>query len=509
MNLKSNFGLRAPRWMAALCMVVTAHVSILAALPQVWPAPESEVSPDTRLTITFPSAPTLGQTGIIRIFDAATDRQVDSLDLSIPAGPTKPTTLPKAPYTLEPYNYYKPRMTNATCVPGTPSGTAARDTSRYQLTIIGGFTDGFHFHPVIVKDNTAEIYPHHNLLEYGKEYYVTIPAEAFSLEKGKFKGIGKKDGWRFRTKAEAPDRNSRNLTVARDGSGDFLTVQGALDHIPDFNTDPWHIFIKNGDYEELVYFRNKANVTIEGESREGVYVHYPNNEVFNPHPADVSTNEWLGTFPSRRSAFTVDHCSDITLKNFTVATTLVGQAEGLLVNGNRIRLLDLTILGSGDALQANGPTYLRNCRIEGHGDTVLGRGPCFFKDCTLVSQHAFAWIRNGSANHGDVLVDCTLIGTTERAVFARTNSSYPNAEFVLIDCRVEGIPPQGWSGLDKENTEYVHYWEAGTVNLSDGKPADTSHRMQGSRVLDTKRDSALIDLYRNPAWVLGGWDPEK
>lgn len=112
--------------------------------------------------------------------------------------------------------------------------------------------------------------------------------------------------------------------------------------------------------------------------------------MFNPHPADVSTNEWLGTFPSRRAAFAADHCSDLTLRNFTVATTVTGQAEGLLLNGNRIYLEDMIIRGSGDALQSNGPAYFRNCRLEGHGDTVLGRGPAYFKDCTIVTYGPFA-----------------------------------------------------------------------------------------------------------------------
>lgn len=491
-------------FIAALALGLGA-MPAMATLPEVWPAPGSTVSPDTRLSITFPSAPVLGTEGVIRIFDAATGQMVDSLDLSIPAGPTERTKLPKAPYAWEPYNYFQPRQTNATCQPGTPSGIAARDTSLYQLTIIGGFTDGFHFYPVIVNGNTAEIYPHNNLLEYGREYYVTIPASAFKLEKGKFKGVAAKDGWRFATRAEAPSAESRTLTVARDGSGDFLTLQAALDRVPDFNTEPWRIFIKNGDYEELVYFRNKRNLTIEGESREGVYVHYANNEVFNPHPADVSTNEWLGTFPSRRAAFMADNCEDLTMKNLTIATTVTGQAEGLLVNGTRTRLEDVSVIGSGDALQANGSIYLLNCSISGHGDTVLGRGPAFFKDCTLISTGPFAWIRNGAANHGDVFVDCRFIGKGPHAIFARTNGTYPHAEFVLIDCTIEGIPAEGWSGLDRGDTAYVRYWESGSRN-PDGTPADTSLRAAGSRVLDPVKDRGLIDLYRNPEWVLG-WRP--
>ena len=67
-------------------------------------------------------------------------------------------------------------------------------------------------------------------------------------------------------------------------------------------------------------------------------VHYANNEVFNPHPLTVKTNEWPGTFPSRRAAFMLDNCSDILLEDLTIATDLHGQAEGLLLNGERIAL---------------------------------------------------------------------------------------------------------------------------------------------------------------------------
>ena len=248
------------------------------------------------------------------------------------------------------------------------------------MNIIGGFTDGFHFYPVIVTGNKAEIYPHNNLLQYGREYYVTIDPGVVKSADGKFRGISKSDGWRFSTKPASPSSEQCDIIVAADGSGDFNTVQGAMDFIPDNNQEPYRVYVRNGDYEELVYFRNKRGVTIEGESREGVYIHYPNNEVFNPHPDDVSTNEWSGTFPSRRAPFMADNCTDMILKNFTVATTCRGQAEGLLLMGERNTVKDVTIIGDGDALQVNGSTYFENCRIEGGGDTVLGRGPAFFKD---------------------------------------------------------------------------------------------------------------------------------
>ena len=91
-----------------------------------------------------------------------------------------------------------------------------------------------------------------------------------------FDGIKGKKSWTFRTKTAPPSLEQRRLVVAADGSGDFSTVQGAMDFIPDFLTsesERYTVFVKNGDYEELVYFRNKRFVTIEGESRDGVLVH--------------------------------------------------------------------------------------------------------------------------------------------------------------------------------------------------------------------------------------------
>jgi hypothetical protein len=187
-----------------------------------------------------------------------------------------------------------------------------------------------------VTGTKAEIYLHHNLLEYGKRYYVTIDDGVLTTADDDFHGVTKADGWSFTTKESGPDPERRYLTVNADGSGDFTTVQGAMDWIPDFNTEPYTVYIHNGDYEELVYFRNKRRVTIEGESREGVSIHYPNNEVFNPHPDNVATNEQPGTFPSRRAAFTADNCSELTMRNLTISTTLRGQAEGLLLMGEKI-----------------------------------------------------------------------------------------------------------------------------------------------------------------------------
>ncbi len=470
------------------------------------------VNPDTHLEITFKSSPEIGQTGKIGIYDASDNHLVDMLNMSIPAGPGKATPSPKATYTPVPYKYVSEHFTNANIKPGTPSGMALPTSSKYQLTIIGGFTDGFHFYPVIVHGNTATIYPHNNLLQYGKEYYVEIDPGVLTLKDKSFNGITNKNEWSFSTKKDPPPANDDRIIVSADGTGDFNTVQGAIDFIPDYDPKPVTVFIKDGTYEEVVYFRNKTNIILVGEDRDKVIIQYKNDEIFNPHPVNIKTNEVPGTFPSRRAAFAVDHCSKINLVNLTIKNTAYGQAEGLLINGEKIIVYNVSITGSGDALQSNGTVYYANCRINGLGDTILGRGPAFFNNCTLTSYGPFMWIRNTSSNHGNVFVNCKFEAQgKEETVIARapTNAAttYPYCEAVLINCKLKGISPVGWGPVGGK-TSNIHYWEYNSTSLSNGKPVNVSKRLPASRQLTMKKDSAVIANYKKPSYVLGGWNPD-
>jgi len=470
-----------------------------------------DVNPDTHLQLLFRSAPVLGISGQIRIYDAADDRLVDLLDLSIPPGPTMRNTEP-APYTSVPYQYGPGRFTNANTKPGTPSGIASPAPDTYQLTIIGGFTDGFHFYPVIIHDSAATISLHNNLLEFGRSYYVQIDSGVLTLSDGSFHGITGKTGWRFSTKKLPPPVHAQRLVVSGDGTGDFNTVQGAIDFIPDQNPDRVTIFIKKGTYEEIVYFRNKTNITFLGEERDKVIVRYKNNEVFNPHPSNVATNEMPGTFPSRRAAFMGDHSRGIHLINLSIESTAKGQAEGLLLEGNRNIISNVNVLGSGDALQINGSVYITNSRIEGDGDIILGRGPAFFNNCGIHSHGGpFQWIRNGDANHGNVFLNCIFqtMGDKETEI-ARgpTNhgKNYPYAEAVLLNCKLAGISPVAWGPIGGDSTN-IHYWEFNSTNLIDGTPVDVSRRHPVSRQLTERKDSQLIARYRHPEYVLDRWAP--
>lgn len=495
---------------STLLILFIAVVGCLPAMSQehVICYPENgtvNVNVDTHLSLTFDGEVTLGDKGCIRVFDKQNGKLVDMLDLSIPPGPTKGQPgNPDAIYTPVPYVYTSTGITNRNTRPGTPSGAAREVKENYQRTIIGGFSDAFHFYPVIIHGNKATIYLHHNLLDYGREYYVTIDKGVF---KG-FDGIKGKKAWTFRTKEKAPDKSRRMVTVAADGSGDFSTVQGAMDWVPDFISNEAEritVKVKNGDYEELVYFRNKRYVTIEGESRDGVCIHYPNNEVFNPHPADIKTNEVKGTFPSRRAAFAADNCLHMVFRHLTLKTDCHGQAEGFLLNGDYNYAEDVHIIGSGDALQVNGSTYWLNCVIDGEGDTILGRGPSFFNHCAISSYGAFMWIRNTEENHGNIFFDCTFKALNNDAVIARLpdnkGKNYPHAEVVLINCILDGVPSEGFGPIDDS---------ASTATLLEfnshdpqGRLVDISRRHPIVKQLHPLLDAAVIARYCDANYVLG------
>jgi len=465
-----------------------------------------KVNVDTHLNLTFQQKPTVGKSGFVRIYDVKSGECIDSLDLSVPAGPTRSRTYaPDIDYTKVPYDYTRTFLpTNRNTVPGTPSGTAEPTPPDYQLNIIGGFTDAFHFHPILVKGNTAVICPHNNVLEYGRKYRVTI-------DQGVIEGFQGISEWTFSTVRKAPPMRD-TIVVDASGKGHFSTLQGALDAVPDFSQREVVIKVLPGDYEEIIYVRNKSHVTIVGSGADVTRVHYANNEVFNPHPLTVKTNERVGTFPQRRSAVAFDNCTDLVIRDICFATDLKGQAEGLFINGERIALYGVRIIGDGDALQANGSIYMQGCELIGGMDTILGRGSLFAYRCTLKNPGGpFTWVRNFKPDHGDVFVECTFESTTAMpADYGRSvlnnGSAYTDAEMVLIDCRTRNFNPAGWSALGEPTVVMLEY---NTRDMDSGQPVDVSRRHRYSRQLNLQDDAELIKSYRDPAFVLKGWTPER
>ncbi|KAH8809340.1 pectinesterase [Xylogone sp. PMI_703] len=440
---------------------------------------QKNVNIDTHLVLTFPSSPTIGSNGTIRVYDTSNRKLIDTLDLSIPFSPS-------------PYGNGSTKANYS-------------DTTTYQTNIIGGMD--FYFYPIIIHDNTATIYLHNNQLEYGKTYHVEIDPEVLVLSQGSpFQGFSSKSPWTFSTKAHGPAAGSTQVTVAADGSADFNTVQGAIDWAPPNSVKRITIYIKNGNYEELVYWQYKNNLLLRGQSRTKVIVGYPNNSAFNPPNRQG---------PSRRPAFSFHGVTDTQLSSFTINNYYKGQAEALLVEGTRVIIDNMNLNGSGDAFTTYGTIYVVDSTLTGDGDTVLGYGSVYWLRSEIISGGpAVTWTRTVEGIHGNVFVDGTIRGVGN-STFARLpdNSggvmpNWPYAELVLINTKTDGIDPVGWGPVQGPpfDASHLHLWEYRTMNLQ-GQLVDTSERLNVSRQLKLPQDAQILKDYTNPAYVLGGWTP--
>jgi pectinesterase len=489
--------------MALLAYSISAQSHAVKVFPE---NRAKHVNPDTHLVLTFSSAPTLGTSGTIRIYDAADHRLVDTLDLSIPTSPNPSGRLPEA-------------ALNA-AARAAAAGTV-KDPNQYQVDTIAGLD--FHFRPIIIHDRIATVYPHHNALEYGHKYIVKVDSTVLKPADGEFSGFNTDTAWTFTTKAAPPSANTTRVVVAADGTGDFSTVQGAIDFVPANAQKRVTIFIKKGNYEEIVFLRDKSNITFRGEDREKVQVGYANNSAFNPPKGG----------PSRRPAFSLYDVSDIQLSNFTINNYLVGQAEALLVRGSHIVVDHMTLNGSGDALTTYGTLYVVDSKLTGHGDTILGYAAAYFLRSEIDSIGPFSWTRTPANSHGNVFVDCTFVaidkplpwtvtptdpGQKVASVFARlprnsggvTSMNFPYAEMVLINTKTQGLSAAGWGPIEEApgfDSSNVKFWEYNTTDM-DGHPIDISQRHAVSKQLTMPADAQKIADYSKPEFVLDGWKPE-
>nr|WP_295106498.1 pectinesterase family protein [uncultured Caulobacter sp.] len=470
------------------------------AAPKLFPAAGARnVNPDTQLVLTFAAPPKVGTSGRVQILDAADNSVVDILDLSIPASPV-PDGRPKS-------------ATGETKSPAPPK-PAGPDNPDFQAVQVGGAW--FHFFPVTAKGNAATIHPHNGALKYGRTYIVRLDPQVLTTADGQ--PLEATKSWTFTTKAAPPKAGVDRVVVSADGKGDFSTVQGAIDFAPQVSAKPLTIFIRNGDYQEIVYLKGKSNLTLRGESREGVVVHYPNNSAFN----------------RIRPAFTVTEANDIQLSTFTIRNDFIGQAEALLLRGERNIVDRMTLNGSGDAFTTYGSIYMVDSTLTGDGDTILGYAALYCLRCTIKSVGPFTWTRTPKGRHGNVFVDSKLIyvdkplpwsitaanpeGRKTEGTFGRLPrngpasspmANFPYAEFVLIDSKTDGVPPEGWGAVEDRATfdwSNLRLFEFNTRDLA-GKPIDLSKRHPAMRALTLPTDAQTVAEYRRPEFVLGGWKP--
>lgn len=163
--------------------------------------------------------------------------------------------------------------------------------------------------------------------------------------------------------------------VATDNSGQFTTVQAAVDACP-VGEQRSLIFIKNGTYKEMVNVPKGKKISLIGESRDGVLITFDRNRGANGGFSDfkdVTTCQFYGEEM---------YVEGLTIEN---SSGNVGQAEAHYVGSDRQTYKNCKFIGYQDTQRTNNDArgYFKNCWIEGATDFIFGNGFMYYDDCTI------------------------------------------------------------------------------------------------------------------------------
>ncbi|QLH26414.1 pectinesterase family protein [Streptomyces sp. Rer75] len=183
------------------------------------------------------------------------------------------------------------------------------------------------------------------------------------------------------------------LVVAKDGSGQYTTVQAAVNAVPANNSSAVTISVKPGTYRETVKIpSNKPHIRLVGSTgnKSDVTIVY-NNASGTPKPGG-------GTYGTSGSATVAVEADDFQARHlqfvndFNEANTSITdkQAVALRTAADKIVLDNIGAVGDQDTLLLDsaskttvGRVYVNNSVVQGNVDFVFGRASAVINKSTI------------------------------------------------------------------------------------------------------------------------------
>ncbi|MEO7313160.1 MAG: pectinesterase family protein [Chitinophagaceae bacterium] len=240
------------------------------------------------------------------------------------------------------------------------------------------------------------------------------------------------------------------------GKSGFITIQEAVNSLPDSSRDDRVIFVKNGIYREQVYI-GKSHVVLQGESREHIIIIGAVADVIYgcEHPGDRNSgilnldgNDITIINLTLKNTWGVDQPDSVTIQcqdrktHEPKAITLKKTAHQFVLRSfksTRLKVVDCTILGWGnDAVspwnENSGMYYFKDCIIQGATDFYCPRGAAYAENCTFISLDpgtAAIW-HDGHAGKDmkSVFVNCKFTGVHPY----KLGRYHHDAQFFLVNC---------------------------------------------------------------------------
>ncbi|XVE82176.1 hypothetical protein DITRI_Ditri15bG0125900 [Diplodiscus trichospermus] len=242
-----------------------------------------------------------------------------------------------------------------------------------------------------------------------------------------------------------------NVTVAKDKSGKYRTINESLKEIPKNNSSPFVIYIKAGVYKEQVIIKKSmTNVVFIGDG--------PTKTIIS---GSLNYADGTGTFRTATVGVVGDRfmAKDIGFEN--TAGAIKHQAVALRVQSDQSVFYNCRMDGYQDTLYAHSHRqFYRDCTITGTIDFIFGDAAAVLQNCKIIvrkpleNQQCIVTAQ-GRIERREVsalvLQNCTISGAPEYLPVKDKNKAYlgrPWKEYsrtIIMQSQIDGIiAPEGW-----------------------------------------------------------------
>ncbi len=306
------------------------------------------------------------------------------------------------------------------------------------------------------------------------------------------------------------------IIVSKDNTGNYSSIQDALNSILENNTELFYIYIKDGLYNEKLYIE-KSNLVLVGQSREKTIIQFAelrrnwkaehNDDDYGSSVINIKANCVNIAFISLTAHNNYgnlfnDHDHAFTIRSFEGTTKIIIDDCAIISDGG-----DALSLWNND----DGMYYHNNCYFEGWVDYVCPRGFCFIENSTFFGHNFTASIwhdGNKSEEHKFVIKNSSFDGIVDFPL----GRFHWDAQFYLIDCKFSermkdkkiffapSKPPRTlkWGedrvyffNCKKEGSQYLWYQN----NLKDINPEKITLIWTFKKMWDPQKDLSEINKY--------------
>lgn len=305
--------------------------------------------------------------------------------------------------------------------------------------------------------------------------------------------------------------NPDTLVVSRDGTGEFRTIDEAIEVCRAFMDYTKVIYVKKGVYKEKLIIPSwLTNITICGEDRDNTIITWDDHANIKMPVGGLDSEaavkgKPMGTF---RTYTLKVQGSYITLKDITIENNAakLGQAVTLHTEGDHILVQNCRLLGNQDTVYTGvGGTRVAfyDCYIEGTTDFIFGPSIAWFQNCEIHSK-ANSYITAASTpagqKYGYIFYKCRLTADKDVDKVYLGRPWRPFAATIFMDCELgKHIRPEGWHNWNNaKNEETARYAEYGNK----GEGASTKNRVKWSKQLSKKEAAkvTLLDAFGEDCW---------